>query len=138
VGAGEVLRVHDHALERIVALKTLRPELQADRVMLARFVHEAQIVAQIEHPAIVPVYDLGRLADGRWYLTMKEINGRTFREVIANLHRARGQGAFVPTVDGWDAPPGGRGDAHGLRGGWVCPSKSVIHRDIKPRQRDGR
>ncbi|MBL8617306.1 MAG: SUMF1/EgtB/PvdO family nonheme iron enzyme [Deltaproteobacteria bacterium] len=131
-GAGEVLRVHDHALERIVALKTLRPELQADRVMLARFVHEAQIVAQIEHPAIVPVYDLGRLADGRWYLTMKEINGRTFREVIANLHRARGQGAFVPTVDGWTLRRAVEAMRTVCEAAGFAHSKSVIHRDIKP------
>lgn len=131
-GAGEVLRVYDRALERLVALKTLRPELQNDRVMLARFVHEAQIVAQIEHPAIVPVYDIGRLPDGRWYLTMKEINGRTFREIIANLHRARGAGAFVPTEDGWTLRRAVEAMRTVCEAAGFAHSKSVIHRDIKP------
>jgi serine/threonine-protein kinase len=131
-GAGEVRRSLDRALGRVVAVKTLRPELAKDAGMVVRFMHEAQVVAQLEHPAIVPVHDLGRLPDGRWFLTMKEIQGRTLRELITGLHSARQLGSFVPTSDGWTL----RRLIEVFR--TVCEaiafahSKGVLHRDLKP------
>jgi len=131
-GAGEVRRVLDRTLNRVVAVKVLREELAQDVGMVRRFMHEAQVVAQLAHPAIVPVHDLGQLADGRWYLTMKEVQGRTLREVIAAVHAARKGGAFVPTADGWTLRR--LLDAFGT----VCEavgfahSRGVLHRDLKP------
>jgi serine/threonine-protein kinase len=131
-GAGEVRRSLDRVLGRVVAIKSLRPELAADAGMVVRFMQEAQVVAQLEHPAIVPVHDLGRLPDGRWFITMKEIQGRTLRELIAALHSSRKFADFVPTADGWTL----RRLIEVFR--TVCEavgfahSKDVLHRDLKP------
>ncbi len=130
--SGIVHQARDRALNRIVAVKTLKEELAERRGMVARFVREARIVAQLEHPAIVPVHDLGQLPDGSWYITMKEIHGRTFRQLIKDLHTARNDGPFVPLADGWTF----RRVIDAFR--TVCSAlgfahdRGVIHRDVKP------
>lgn len=87
-GMGEVRRVWDSVLHRTLAIKILRRELVEREDLYARFVEEAQATAQLEHPGIVPIYDFGRLADGRAFFTMKEIRGRTLLDVIEELHAA--------------------------------------------------
>src|SRR5436309_780638 len=78
-GMGEVLRARDPQLGRELAVKVLRggpgrPDL------LRRFVEEAQVCSQLQHPAIVPVHDLGTLPDGRPFIAMKLVKGRTLAE----------------------------------------------------------
>jgi formylglycine-generating enzyme required for sulfatase activity len=125
VGAmGEVRRVRDRLLGRVMAMKIIRPELARHGSALARFIEEAQVAAQLQHPGIVPVHDIGRLSDGRVFFTMQEIRGLTLkahigrrvlgqedalslRRIIAALHEA------CQTV----------GYAH---------SRGVLHRDLKP------
>jgi len=130
--SGEVRQARDRALNRLVAMKTLRDDLADREGMVNRFVREARIVAQLEHPAIVPVHDLGQLPDGRWYIIMKEIHGRTLRKLVKELHEARGNGAFVPLEDGWSF----RRVIDAFR--TVCSAlgfahaKGVLHRDVKP------
>src|SRR5436190_23672517 len=74
-GMGVVLRGHDPALNREVAVKVLlgshagRPDIER------RFVEEAQITGQLQHPGVVPVHDLGRFADGRPFFAMKLVAG---------------------------------------------------------------
>ena len=131
-GAGEVRRVHDRILNRLVAVKTLRPVYAKHSQMIRRFVHEAQIVAQLEHPAIVPVHDLGQLPDGSWYLTMTEIRGQDFDKVVRKFHRDRGDGPVTGTYSEWTL----RRLLDVFRS--ICTavgfahSKGVIHRDLKP------
>ena len=73
-GMGSVYRAHDRELARDVALKVVRlPEGSADAA--ARMVREARTLAQLEHPGIVPVHDVGRLRDGRVYYAMKLVRG---------------------------------------------------------------
>ena len=67
-GMGEVRRVRDRELNRVLAMKLVRADLLAKPTGLARFVQEAQATAQLQHPSIVPVHDVGRLADGRGLL----------------------------------------------------------------------
>ncbi len=136
-GMGEVLRVADAPLGREVALKRLHPRLARDPGQRRRFVSEAQTIAQLQHPGIVPVHELGRLPDGRAYFTMREIRGRTLKEVIAAVHDASRGGR-------WRAAPAEDG-----RPGWtferlltafqrVCEAlayaheRGVVHRDLKP------
>ncbi len=71
-GMGEVRRVRDRELNRTLAMKVIKAPLMRKPGALARFMEEAQATAQLQHPAIVPVYDLGQLTDGRVYFTMKD------------------------------------------------------------------
>lgn len=131
-GAGEVRRMLDRTLNRVIAVKILRDELARDPGMVRRFMHEAQVVAQLDHPSIIPVHELGQMPDGRWYLTMKEIVGQTLRDLIADVHEARGNGNVVPAAGGWTF----RRLIEAFR--TVCEAigyahnKGVIHRDLKP------
>ena len=75
-------------LNRPVVMKTIQPRLMANDVSTARFVGEAQLTAQLQHPGIVSVLDLGRLSDDRLYFTMEEIRGRTLQAVIKEVHAA--------------------------------------------------
>jgi len=122
-GMGEVRRVRDRALGRTLALKVVHASLLRSPAALARFEAEARATAQLQHPNIVPVHDLGRLPDGRAWFTMKEVRGRTLAEVAA------------------DAAAGAPG--RGLRGlisafHTVCQAvayahaRGVVHRDLKP------
>jgi formylglycine-generating enzyme required for sulfatase activity/tRNA A-37 threonylcarbamoyl transferase component Bud32 len=85
-GMGEVRRVRDRVLERVVALKCVKSEYGDKALVIARFVDEAHATAQLQHPGVVPVYELGQLADGRPFFTMKEIQGRTFGELVDDVH----------------------------------------------------
>ena len=80
-----MLLVHEPELNRRLALKVLRPEYRQQADMVRRFVEEAQIAGQLQHPAIAPIHELGTLPDGRPFFTMKLIQGRT----LADLLRAR-------------------------------------------------
>ena len=86
---GEVRRVRDCELNRSVAMKLIRPDVLQSSAAVERFVHEAQATAQLQHPNIVPIHEIGQLEDGRVFFTMKEVKGRTYRDVIAEAHRAR-------------------------------------------------
>ena len=82
----EVRRVQDTQLNRVVAMKILLQVHRTRPKLVVRFREEAQCAAQLQHPGIVPVLDVGTLSDGRPYFTMAEIRGRTFGEVIAEVH----------------------------------------------------
>ena len=81
-GMGTVVLVGDEHLGRDVALKTLRGDHLGDAVAAARFVREARLTSQLQHPGVVPVHDLGLLADGSPYYTMSEVRGRTLAQLI--------------------------------------------------------
>jgi len=130
-GMGEVRRVLDRQLNRSVALKILHARFVGEE-LVARFIEEAQVTAQLEHPSIVPVHDVGRLSDGRLFFTMKEVQGGTLRSAIQDVHEAS-------EPDAWGAAPSGWTfrrliDAFNK----VCEAVSyaharrVIHRDLKP------
>ena len=83
---GEVRRVHDSHLKRDVAMKILRGDALVDEASRQRFFAEARLTAGLQHPAIVAVYDLGTLGDGRVWYTMPEIRGQTLSHQIRALH----------------------------------------------------
>jgi serine/threonine-protein kinase len=82
-GMGTVYRGHDIDLGRDVAIKVLQ-DWQRDRPELAdRFEKEAQICGQLQHPGVVPVYQLSAFPDGRPYFTMKLVKGQTLADLLA-------------------------------------------------------
>jgi serine/threonine protein kinase len=97
-GMGEVRLCVDDAIGREVAMKTLIEGRGAAPRATHRFFREVRVQGQLEHPSVVPVYDIGVSADGRLFFTMRRVCGPTLAEVLAAL--ARG-----------DAPPEPRGDA---------------------------
>ncbi len=114
-GMGTVYRAEDLQLGRQVALK-VAGALDSGDEAAERMLREARIVAQLEHPGIVPVHDAGVLADGRVYYAMKLVRGRrldAFAEGTSLAERLRVFGKLCEAV--------GFAHAHG-----------VIHRDLKP------
>src|SRR5262245_38189725 len=80
-GMGVVLRAHDPAFNRTLAVKVLLG--RDDRPDLARrFLEEAQVMGQLQHPGIPPVHDIGELPDGRPFFAMKLIKGRTLDDLL--------------------------------------------------------
>ncbi len=79
---GEVRRVRDPVFQRTVALKILHEVLGDHPEEVSRFIEEAQLTSQLQHPGIVPVHELGLLPDGRLYFTMPEVRGHTLTTLI--------------------------------------------------------
>ncbi len=84
-GGGILTRAMDHYLGREVIFKTLRSEYRDNPDVKRRFLREARVTALIQHPATVPIYEMGRDADGNPYFTMKEIRGDSLRRILNGL-----------------------------------------------------
>jgi tRNA A-37 threonylcarbamoyl transferase component Bud32 len=96
-GIGRVWLARDEAIGREVALKELRPERAGDARSARRFVQEARITGRLEHPGIVPVYELaGPDAARAPFYTMRFVGGRTFAEAARAHHDRRGPGREDP------------------------------------------
>ncbi|MCB9691145.1 MAG: serine/threonine protein kinase, partial [Alphaproteobacteria bacterium] len=85
-GMGEVHSVCDLQLDRVVARKVVRDPTPGAE---ARLLREARVTARLDHPGVVPVHDVGRLADGRLYYTMRLVRGRTLEAALPGLARTR-------------------------------------------------
>jgi tetratricopeptide (TPR) repeat protein len=125
-GMGAVLSAVDHVLRRKVAMKVLTAGGE-ETGFLARFVEEAQVTGQLEHPNIVPVHDLGLDDDGRVYFTMKQIQGESLADILEREYAA-GAGrlsarASARLLEIFLKACDGVAFAH---------SKNVVHRDLKP------
>ena len=81
-GMGAVLKGRDPDLGRDVALKVLREDLRENGDMVRRFVEEAQIGGQLQHPGVVPIYELGTFADRRPFFAMKLVKGHTLAQLL--------------------------------------------------------
>jgi len=120
-------------LGRGVAIKTLLPTLVGNRQMTDQFDREARITAKLQHPGVPPIYRTGTLSDGRPYLVMKLIRGRTLAAILA----ARAQRATTESTSDLDLTTP---DAPGLLLVFeqICQavafahSQGIIHRDLKP------
>jgi tetratricopeptide (TPR) repeat protein/tRNA A-37 threonylcarbamoyl transferase component Bud32 len=130
-GLGEVFVAEDTELHREVALKEIQPEHLDDAASRGRFLFEAEVTGRLEHPGVVPVYGLGRYADGRPYYAMRFIHGDNLKEAIRRFHEAESS----------SRDPGERRLAlRELLGRFVdvcnavayAHSRGVVHRDLKP------
>lgn len=82
-GGSAILQTcRDSNLGRTVVMKTLHPHLAQSEYMKSRFLREARVTAQLQHPATVPVYEIGHDVEGRLYFTMKKVEGETLREIL--------------------------------------------------------
>lgn len=88
-GMGRVYLAFDRDLKRRIAIKVVSPDLASNREHLARFVEEAQITGQLEHPAIPPVHELALDEGGNVFFTLKLLKGRTLKDIIQDLHIRR-------------------------------------------------
>ena len=84
-GMGRVLLAFDRDLRRHVAVKVIQERYLKNRELLARFVDEAQITGQLEHPGIPPVHELAINANGEVFFSLKLLRGRTLKEIIREL-----------------------------------------------------
>ena len=125
-GLGQVWLARDTAVGREVALKTLRPERAAAESARSRFLREARVTGQLEHPSIVPLYDLAVDGADPFYV-MRFISGRTLAEAAADYHKRRAAGTAGPL------------DLNTLLDAFInvclavafAHSRNVLHRDLK-------
>jgi serine/threonine protein kinase/Flp pilus assembly protein TadD len=127
-GIGQVWLARDAALGREVALKELRPERSENLNLWERFLVEARITGQLEHPGIVPIYELARRGDDNHpFYTMRFVQGRTLDEATSDYHAKRKEDSAGPL------------DLLGLLNAFVgvcntvayAHSRGIIHRDLK-------
>jgi tetratricopeptide (TPR) repeat protein len=120
-GMGVVYRATDTVLGREVAVKVLQQRLDSSTSAARRFIDEARIAGQLQHPGIPSVHDLGSLPDGRPFLAMKLVKGRTLADYLnERASPAQERGRFVAI---FEAICQALGYAH---------AHNVIHRDLKP------
>ncbi|MDR1280428.1 MAG: DUF4019 domain-containing protein [Opitutaceae bacterium] len=119
-GMGAVYKARQRDLDRIVALKILRPGLDADPTFADRFRHEARALAQLNHPGIVTLYETGRTPGGLYFILMEFVDGLTLRQLLdtrAGPLPAREALEIVPQI------------CDALQ---YAHDRGVVHRDIKP------
>jgi len=122
-GMGKVLLAHDSRIGRSVAVKVLHADRELAAEERERFLREAQVQGQLEHPSIVPVYDIDRRADGTTFFTMRRVLGRTLGAILDDLRAGTSKytqrellqafGTICLTID-------------------YAHTRGVVHRDLKP------
>jgi eukaryotic-like serine/threonine-protein kinase len=126
-GMGEVRVCRDARIGREVAIKVIRKGVGSRSDIHKRFLREARVQGQLEHPAIVPVYDLGRDPTGTSYFTMKRVRGQTLETLLERLR-------------GGDEAAAGELTVRKLLTAFVsvcqavhfAHARGVLHRDLKP------
>lgn len=120
-GMGAILQGRDVDLGRDVAFKVLLEARRRDSDVLRRFVEEAQIGGQLQHPGIVPIYELGVFPDRRPYFAMKLVRGRTLAELLRERREPSTDRARILAI--FEQVCQTMAYAH---------ARGVIHRDLKP------
>jgi tRNA A-37 threonylcarbamoyl transferase component Bud32 len=126
-GMGAVLEISDRDFGRNTAMKVIKPEARNHPDALVRFLAEARVTAQLEHPNIVPIHDLGAMGDGTLFFTMKFIRGRSFGQVVKALK----EGDAAVRAE-WNETALLMGFLKVLDGVGFAHAQQVVHRDIKP------
>ncbi len=120
-GMGTVHRVFDRELQREVAVKVISDSDHLSHDDVARFHREARICGQLQHPGVVPIHEQGRLKDGRQFIAMKLVGGKTLSELIESESETSQQKSRLLEVFSQICQT--MAYAH---------AKGIIHRDLKP------
>jgi tetratricopeptide (TPR) repeat protein/predicted Ser/Thr protein kinase len=127
-GMGAVYKAADREVDRIVALKVIRPEMASNPEILARFKQELLLSSQVTDRHVIRIYDLGE-AQGVKFITMEYVDGETLHRIV----KQRGKLELAETVDIMEQVACGLAAAH---------REGIIHRDLKPanimRDKNGR
>ncbi|MEE8467747.1 MAG: serine/threonine-protein kinase, partial [Planctomycetota bacterium] len=130
-GQGAILKVFDNDLRRTLAMKVILQRAgagsgdssQVDSGLLARFLEEAQITGQLDHPGVIPVHELGVDSDGRVYFTMRLVKGRELRQIIRLVHDGDSEWTLTRSLGVLLKVCETMAYAH---------DKGIVHRDLKP------
>jgi serine/threonine protein kinase/formylglycine-generating enzyme required for sulfatase activity len=130
-GMGAILKIHDRLLNRRLAMKVLLErsaprdddERRLASQLTGRFLEEAQVTGQLDHPGVVPVHELGLDQNGKVWFTMRLVKGRTAREVFEAAFHERGEWNLTRALEVVLKVCDTMAYAHG---------KGVLHRDLKP------
>ena len=154
-GMGAIILARDKAIQRELAVKVMRAQIADSEEHRLRFLEEAQVTGQLEHPNIVPIHELGKDAEGNLYFTMKLVKGRSLGEILKDLKTTDNRPQTTDRGRKTKDRPSGEGaegeapDSSLVTHHWslaellgaflkVCDgiafahSKGVIHRDLKP------
>jgi len=126
-GMGVILQTRDLRIRRTVAMKVMKTSNQFSRENVLRFIDEAQLTGQLEHPNIIPVYELGLDDQGEIFYTMKFVKGTTLDDVLRGIRHGRQK-----TIDKY--PLGTLLTIFQKVSDAVAyaHAKGVVHRDLKP------
>ena len=127
-GLGNIWLAHDVSIRREVAYKELLPQALRNHGIVERFLEEAQITGQLEHPGIVPIYEMGEQANGTPFYSMKLVRGETMELAIEAMHKLPKDGVernlvFKKLLGDFIDVCNAIGFAH---------NRGVLHRDLKP------
>ena len=122
-GMGTVVRCEDTTIGRYVAMKVVRSDKITEEKDRVRFLEEAQITGQLEHPNIVPIHELGQDEEGNLYFTMKLVKGRSLDELIWENKTGQRANSLTQFLNMFLKICDAIAFAH---------AKGVIHRDLKP------
>jgi serine/threonine-protein kinase len=128
-GMGAIFKGRDPDLGRELAVKVLREEHRDRPDLVQRFLEEAQVAGQLQHPGVVPIHALGHLDDGRPFFTMKLVRGRTLATLLDRVVAGSGDPATTPADD---LPRFLTIFEQVCQTVAYAHSRSVIHRDLKP------
>jgi len=126
-GMGRIYLCRDERVGRDVAMKVLRTKYAKAPDTLARFVREARIQGQLEHPSIVPVYDLMRRPNGDVCFTMKRVRGKTIEQIVDGLSRKD-----KALIEQYPRRKLLRNFAAACLAVDFAHTRGVLHRDLKP------
>ncbi|MHB0960024.1 MAG: WD40 domain-containing protein [Pirellulaceae bacterium] len=120
-GMGAIIKGRDTDLGRELAIKVLLDQHKDKPEVVQRFIEEAQISGQLQHPGIAPVYELGQFTDNRPFFSMKLVKGETLAKMLAERHNAtEDRGRFIGIFE------------HVCQTMAYAHARGVIHRDLKP------
>jgi hypothetical protein len=117
-GMSVVYQAENLRLGNVIALKVLAPELAADDVFRARFLEESRIAASLNHPNVIPIYDMGS-QDGLLYIAMRYVSGTDLRQMLKKRGRLLPETALFLL-------------AQAARALDAAHHRGLVHRDVKP------